>query len=155
MINKIFYVISKENCEIGHTAGVRWLSNTLECFEDINKSDDKNIPMAIKFTNNALINKLSVQEKILSSIRRYLNKNNTGQFTIENIYEYLKEDNISFKEEYELKKCLINMVLNEIIVPIKNKKYYDDETRKKILDDKRKQYTKWLYVYNMKKNNKN
>lgn len=155
MINKIFYVISKENCEIGHTAGVRWLSNTLECFEDINKSDDKNIPMAIKFTNNALINKLSVQEKILSSIRRYLNKNNTGQFTIENIYEYLKEDNISFKEEYELKKCLINMVLNEIIVPIKNKKYYDDETRKKILDDKRKKYTKWLYVYNMKKNNKN
>lgn len=155
MINKIFYVISKENCEIGHTASVRWLSNTLECFEDINKSDDKNIPMAIKFTNNALINKLSVQEKILSSIRRYLNKNNTGQFTIENIYEYLKEDNISFKEEYELKKCLINMVLNEIIVPIKNKKYYDDETRKKILDDKRKQYTKWLYVYNMKKNNKN
>lgn len=154
MINKIFYVISKENCEIGHTASVRWLSNTLECFEDINKSDDKNIPMAIKFTNMALINKLSVQEKILSNIRRYLNKNNTSQFTIENIYEYLKEDNISFKEEYELKKCLINMVLNEIIVPIKNKKYYDDETRKKILDDKRKKYTKWLYVYNLKKGNK-
>lgn len=116
MVNRMFNLIKEETCEIGYGTSTKWLTNTVEIVNEIKSAPIERGSAAINFINTAMYNKLSLQEFLLQKIRQYLHSNNKMYFKISEFYDYLEKNDFFEEDEEEIKKSIINMILNEIIV---------------------------------------
>lgn len=116
MIDKIFEMVKKETYEIGYGPSAKWLTNTVDIVNEIKSGPIERGNAAINFINTAMYNKLTLQEFLLQKIRQYLHSKQIMNFKITEFYDYLKENNFYEESEEEIKKSIINMILNEIIV---------------------------------------
>ncbi|MBR4266463.1 MAG: hypothetical protein IKQ46_10465 [Bacteroidales bacterium] len=118
MIDKIFKDISQAKYTIGYRS--KWLTNTIDTIIDIKKHYKGQQRSLLDFVNPTIYNKLEFQEFLLGKIRTYLHKNDTLEFNMADVYDYLiKDDFYDDKDKEEIKKAIINMVLNDILIPEK------------------------------------
>lgn len=116
MVNRMFNLIKEETCEIGYGTKARWLTNTIDVINEIKSAPIERGSAAINFINTAMYNKISLQEFLLQKIRQYLHSKQIMNFKISDFYDYLEKNDFFEEDEEEIKKSIINMILNEIIV---------------------------------------